>query len=106
MLSKECQMMFFSATYDEEIMNFAEIIVQRPLIIRLKREEESLNNIKQYYVKCANQQEKYSAVTNIYGTVGVGQAIIFCHVSEILLCILISLQFFLLHSRQGELLIG
>lgn len=62
-------------------MNFAEIIVPRPLIIRLKREEESLNNIKQYYVRCSNQQEKYSAVTNIYGTVGVGQAIIFCHVS-------------------------
>ncbi|VEN47256.1 unnamed protein product [Callosobruchus maculatus] len=28
---------------------------------------------------CSNKQEKYSAVTNIYGTVGVGQAIIFCH---------------------------
>ncbi|GJQ70603.1 putative nucleic acid binding protein [Trypoxylus dichotomus] len=78
-LSKDCQMMFFSATYNEDVMNFAEIIVSKPLIIRLKREEESLDNIKQYYVKCANQQEKYSAVTNIYGTVGVGQAIIFCH---------------------------
>lgn len=74
-------MMFFSATYDQEVMDFAEMIVKDPIIIRLKREEESLDNIQQYYVKCANQQQKYSAVTNIYGSVGVGQAIIFCHVS-------------------------
>nr|CAH7742772.1 unnamed protein product [Callosobruchus chinensis] len=78
-LSTTCQMMFFSATYDQEVMEFAEHIVKNPIIIRLKREEESLDNIKQYYVRCSNKQEKYSAVTNIYGTVGVGQAIIFCH---------------------------
>ncbi|KAF5303090.1 hypothetical protein FQR65_LT08421 [Abscondita terminalis] len=78
-LNEKCQMMFFSATYDQEVMEFAEVIVPKPIIIRLKREEESLDNIQQYYVRCANKQEKYSAVTNIYGTVGVGQAIIFCH---------------------------
>lgn len=78
-LSSHCQMMFFSATYDQEVMDFAEHIVNNPIIIRLKREEESLDNISQYYVRCANVEEKYNAVTNIYGTVGVGQAIIFCH---------------------------
>lgn len=74
-------MMFFSATYEQEVMEFADIIVPNALKIRLKREEESLDNIQQYYVKCANKQEKYNALTNIYGTVGIGQAIIFCHVS-------------------------
>ncbi|KAK4878991.1 hypothetical protein RN001_007137 [Aquatica leii] len=78
-LNEKCQMMFFSATYDQEVIEFAEVIVPNPLIVRLKREEESLDNIEQYYVKCANKQDKYNAVTNIYGTVGVGQAIIFCH---------------------------
>lgn len=81
-------MMFFSATYGQEVMEFAEIIVPKPLIIRLKREEESLDNIQQYYVKCANQREKYNALTNIYGTVGVGQAIIFCHVMRLVYCII------------------
>jgi ATP-dependent RNA helicase DDX19/DBP5 len=80
-LNPSCQMMFFSATYDQAIMEFAEVIVPDPITIRLKREEESLDNIQQYYVKCAGPQEKYNAVTNIYGTVGVGQAIIFCQVS-------------------------
>lgn len=78
-LSRQCQMMFFSATYNNEVMEFAEIIVPNPIVIRLRREQESLDNIKQYVVRCASQQEKYMAVTNVYGTVGVGQCIIFCH---------------------------
>ena len=76
-------MMFFSATYETAVMEFAEIIVPNPLIIRLLREEESLDNIKQYYVKCRDIDEKYTAITNIYGVITIGQAIIFCHVSEI-----------------------
>ncbi|XP_019527968.2 DEAD-box helicase Dbp80 [Aedes albopictus] len=78
-LSSQCQMMFFSATYEREVMEFAEYIVPNPIVIRLAREQESLDNIKQYYVKCRNQDEKYQAISNIYGVITVGQAIIFCH---------------------------
>lgn len=79
-LPRTCQMMFFSATYEPEVMKFAEIIVNNPLIIRLLKEEETLDNIKQYYVKCKDLDEKYAAITNIYGVITIGQAIIFCHV--------------------------
>lgn len=78
-LGSQCQMMFFSATYEREVMEFAEYIVSNPIVIRLAREQESLDNIKQYYVKCRNQDEKYQAISNIYGVITVGQAIIFCH---------------------------
>lgn len=78
-------MMFFSATYEPEVMEFAEIIVNNALIIRLLREEESLDNIKQYYIKCKNIQEKYAAITNIYGVITIGQAIIFCHVRYLII---------------------
>lgn len=79
-LSKNCQMMLFSATYDQEVMEFAEMMVPNPVIIRLKREEESLDNIKQYFVKCMSREAKYKAMTNIYGICTVGQAIVFCQV--------------------------
>ncbi|XP_001965819.3 DEAD-box helicase Dbp80 isoform X2 [Drosophila ananassae] len=79
MLSAQCQMLFFSATYDKEVMDFARLIVTEPTIIRLMREEESLDNIKQYYVKCQNEDGKYNAIQNIYGCISIGQAIIFCH---------------------------
>lgn len=34
MLSAHCQMLFFSATYDKEVMDFARLIVTEPTIIR------------------------------------------------------------------------
>ncbi|SPP88371.1 DEAD-box helicase Dbp80 [Drosophila guanche] len=79
LLNQQCQMLFFSATYDREVMDFAQLIVTEPTIIRLNREQESLDNIKQYYVKCKNEEGKYNAIQNIYGCISIGQAIIFCH---------------------------
>lgn len=65
-----------------QVMEFAEVIVPDPIIIRLKREEESLDNIKQYYVLCYDQDSKYNSIANIYGGITVGQAIIFCHTKK------------------------
>ena len=59
-------------------MNFAETVVPNALIIQLKREEESLENIAQYYVKCQNESEKYAALANIFGTIAIGQTFVFC----------------------------
>lgn len=79
-LSKDtCQMMFFPATYEKDVMDFAQYIVPNPIVIRLKREQESLENIKQYYVDCQNANYKYQAIQNIYGGITIGQAIIFYH---------------------------
>lgn len=73
-------MMFFSATYTEDVMRFANAIAPMSVIIRLKREEETLDNIRQYYVNCNNKEDKYNALINIYGGVTIGQAMIFCQV--------------------------
>jgi ATP-dependent RNA helicase DDX19/DBP5 len=75
-------MMLFSATYDKEVMDFAEKIIPDATIFRLNRDEESLDNIKQYYILCKHQDEKYQAIANIYGVITIGQAMIFCHVSN------------------------
>ncbi|KAH9504391.1 ATP-dependent RNA helicase ddx19a [Bulinus truncatus] len=78
-LSPNCQMLLFSATYDESVMSFAEkIIPNDPVIIKLRREEESLDNIKQYYIECNSQEEKFEALSNIYGAISIGQSMIFC----------------------------
>ncbi|KAL1116602.1 hypothetical protein AAG570_005074, partial [Ranatra chinensis] len=77
-LSEQCQIMFFSATYDDEVMEFAKGIVPNPVLIRLRREEESLDNIKQFYVVCHSHEAKYNAIANIYGGITIGQAMIFC----------------------------
>jgi len=78
-LSSHCQMLLFSATYDQAVMDFAENIVSNPVTIKLRREEESLDNIKQYYVNCDTPEAKYLSIANIYGVITIGQAMIFCH---------------------------
>ena len=43
-------MLLFSATYDSHVMKFAETVVPSPVTIRLRREEESLDNIRQVFL--------------------------------------------------------
>lgn len=50
-------------------------------MIKLRREEESLDNIRQFYVQCADQEAKFQALSNIYGAISIGQSMIFCAVS-------------------------
>ncbi|CAF94489.1 unnamed protein product, partial [Tetraodon nigroviridis] len=79
MLPQSCQMLLFSATFEESVWKFAKRIVPDPNIIKLKREEETLDTIKQYYVLCNSREEKFQALCNIYGAITIAQAIIFCH---------------------------
>ncbi|RVE72576.1 hypothetical protein OJAV_G00040450 [Oryzias javanicus] len=76
---KNCQMLLFSATFEESVWNFAQRIVPEPNIIKLKREEETLDTIKQYFVLCNSKEEKFQALCNIYGAITIAQAMIFCH---------------------------
>ncbi|MCP9261437.1 ATP-dependent RNA helicase DDX19B [Dirofilaria immitis] len=62
------QSLLFSATYDESVRSFADSIIRDAVNITLRRDEQTLKNIKQYYVKCSNREEKYEAVMNLYGT--------------------------------------
>jgi ATP-dependent RNA helicase DDX19/DBP5 len=73
-----CQCLLFSATYDERVLKFAKSIVKNPNILTLRREDETLDNIKQYYVRAPGEEKKLSALFNIYGILGTGQAVIFC----------------------------
>ena len=74
-------MLLFSATFEDSVWQFAERIIPDPNVIKLRKEELTLNNIRQYYVLCRSRKDKYQALCNIYGGITVGQAIIFCQVS-------------------------
>ncbi|KAM7405207.1 hypothetical protein PAMP_012487 [Pampus punctatissimus] len=78
-LTKDCQMLLFSATFEESVWRFAEQVVPDPNIIRLKREEETLDTIKQFYVVCKEKEDKFTALCNLYGCLTIAQAMIFCH---------------------------
>ncbi|XP_024149204.1 ATP-dependent RNA helicase DDX19A [Oryzias melastigma] len=77
-LRKDCQMLLFSATFEDSLWDFAERVIPDANVIRLKREEQTLDNIKQFHVLCNNKEEKLEALYNLYGTLTIAQAIIFC----------------------------
>ncbi|XP_058050377.1 ATP-dependent RNA helicase DDX25 [Ahaetulla prasina] len=77
-LSPDCQLLLFSATFEEPVLKFAQRIIPEPNIIKLRREELTLSNIRQYYFECEKKEEKFRALCNIYGSITIGQAIIFC----------------------------
>lgn len=75
-------MLLFSATYDETVMKFAQAVIpNQPVVIKLRREEQSLDNIKQFYIECHDKESKHQALSNIYGNISIGQSMIFCAVS-------------------------
>uniref|UniRef100_A0A8C2WMY3 RNA helicase n=1 Tax=Cyclopterus lumpus TaxID=8103 RepID=A0A8C2WMY3_CYCLU len=78
-LTKDCQMLLFSATFEESVWRFAEQVVPDPNIIKLKREEETLDTIKQFYVICNEKEDKFASLCNLYGSLTIAQAMIFCH---------------------------
>ncbi|XP_051804994.1 ATP-dependent RNA helicase DDX19A [Acanthochromis polyacanthus] len=78
-LTKDCQMLLFSATFEDSVWRFAERVVPDPNIIKLKREEETLDNIKQFYVACKDKEAKFTALCDLYGCLTIAQAMIFCH---------------------------
>ncbi|NWI22495.1 DDX25 helicase, partial [Sula dactylatra] len=77
-LPKDCQMLLFSATFKETVRAFAVQIISNPIVIKLREEELTLSNIRQYYFVCRSREEKYRALCNIYGSITIGQAMIFC----------------------------
>ncbi|XP_065655323.1 ATP-dependent RNA helicase DDX19A isoform X3 [Hydra vulgaris] len=82
LLKPDCQLLLFSATYDSEVMNFANSVVSDAVVIRLRKEEESLDNIKQFYVMCDSVEAKYEALANLYGALTIGQTMVFCHTKK------------------------
>ncbi|CAH8843463.1 unnamed protein product [Trichobilharzia szidati] len=77
-LPRNCQILLFSATYEDSVIEFAHDFVPNPIEFRIKRSQLPLKNIKQFYICFNDWIEKYQALKDIYGGFAVGQAIIFC----------------------------
>lgn len=79
-LEKGTQFLLFSATYSERVAQYAANLVPKPLTkITLPTQELSLEKIKQFYVDCLNDNNKFTVLEDIYDNISVGQSIIFVH---------------------------
>jgi len=76
-LPRNCQILLFSATFKEQVEKFALCVVPSPNIIRVKKEDLTLDQIKQFYINCKSEEKKFQILCDIYGILTVGQSIIF-----------------------------
>uniref|UniRef100_F1KWJ6 RNA helicase n=1 Tax=Ascaris suum TaxID=6253 RepID=F1KWJ6_ASCSU len=76
------QSLLFSATFDDSVTQFANSFVKDAVVITVQREQQALHNVKQYYVMCANRDEKYNAIVSLYGGISIASSIIFCRTKK------------------------
>jgi translation initiation factor 4A len=77
-LNEICQIVIFSATYTNEILEVADSITNDPKKkILMKYEELSLDLIKQYKIDVLYENIKYSTLADLYTKLQIGQCIIF-----------------------------
>lgn len=77
-MPRSCQLVLFSATFPENVHNFAVKFAPNANEIRLKQEELSVESIKQFYMDCHSEDHKYEVLVELYNLLTIGQSIIFC----------------------------
>lgn len=75
----ECQFILFSATMKEDIIQLTEQFLRSPTRIFVKRDEITLEGIRQYYVNVEKEDWKLVTLLDLYENISVNQAIIFCN---------------------------
>jgi translation initiation factor 4A len=77
-----CQIALFSATISPEIIKLTENIMNDPVKILVKKENLTLEGIKQYYVSCQNEEAKYSTLFEVFGNIDLAQCFIYVNTKE------------------------
>ncbi|OIR56833.1 MAG: ATP-dependent RNA helicase Dbp5 [Amphiamblys sp. WSBS2006] len=71
------QSLLFSATFTEEIFEFAKTVVENPVILPIPPESLMIEGIKQFSVDTQTYDGRFEMLSSIYGILTVGQSIIF-----------------------------
>ena len=76
-LPKNVQVVLFSATFPTQVLSFADVFAPRANQITLEVEKLTVKGIKQMYIDCSNDEEKYIALVKFYGLMTIASSIIF-----------------------------
>ncbi|KAL8897546.1 MAG: hypothetical protein Q9207_007165 [Kuettlingeria erythrocarpa] len=71
------QVVLFSATFPDYVVNYAKNFAPNANEITLKHEELTVEGIKQLYVECSSEDDKYDVLVRLYGLMTIGASIIF-----------------------------
>merc|ERR1712117_624314 len=78
-LPSEVQVCLFSATMPVEILHMTSRFMRDPVRILVKKEQLTLDGIKQFYVAVEREEYKLDTLCDLYETLTITQAIIYCN---------------------------
>ena len=79
MLPPTTQVVLLSATMPRDVLEVTTKFMRDPVRILVKKDELTLEGIRQFYVNVEEEQYKYECLTDLYDSISVTQAVIFCN---------------------------
>jgi translation initiation factor 4A len=76
-LPPDVQIALFSATMPQEILDLAKSFMRRPVRILVKRDELTLEGIRQFYVDVEEERFKFDTLADLYGSISIASSVIF-----------------------------
>merc|ERR1719228_2577616 len=81
-LPADVQVCLFSATMPVEILNMTKRFMRKPVRILVKKEQLTLEGIRQFYVAVEKEEWKLDTLCDLYETLTITQAIIYCNTRQ------------------------
>ncbi|XP_043467806.1 eukaryotic initiation factor 4A isoform X2 [Leptopilina heterotoma] len=79
LLPSEVQVILLSATMPQDVLEVSKCFMRRPISILVKKEELTLEGIKQFFVYVEREDWKLETLCDLYDTLSITQAVIFCN---------------------------
>ena len=81
-LPRATQVVLFSATLPQDVLDVTSQFMNDPIRILVKRDELTLDGIKQFFVRVDQEKWKFDTLCDLYDTLSVTQSVIFCNTRE------------------------
>ncbi|VDL78136.1 unnamed protein product [Nippostrongylus brasiliensis] len=78
-LPQEVQVVLLSATMPADVLEVTNRFMRNPIRILVKKEELTLEGIRQFYINVQKDEYKFETLCDLYEAVNVTQAVIFCN---------------------------
>jgi len=78
-MNTDTQAILLSATMPKEVLEVTKKFMRNPVEILVKKDELTLEGIKQFFVQVEKQEWKYETLCDLYEVVSISQAVIFCN---------------------------
>jgi len=81
-LPSEVQVCLFSATMPPDILKMTQHFMRDPARILVKKEDLTLEGIKQYYIPIDKEEWKMEILMDLYANLDINQALIYCNTKK------------------------